>query len=255
MKMQPPPPRILIVDDEPAMRHSLRIGLSPAGYVVTETDRGMGALDSVRRGDTDLIVLDLGLPDVDGLEVIKRTRYAQSQVPIIVLSNRGDEASKVAALDLGADDFVTKPFGIDELLARIRVLQRHRVQRPADESVIDVGELRLHLIQRIVTIRGTQVRLSPREFALLQVLGAHAGKVLTHGFILRHVWGEGTDVQYLRIYIRALRQKLEREPEHPAMLITEQGVGYRLRVPVPDMSAPGFAPAVSDPAGEPALNL
>jgi two-component system, OmpR family, KDP operon response regulator KdpE len=197
----------------------------------------------------------LGLPDVDGLEVIKRIRYAQSEVSIIVLSNRGDEVSKVAALDLGADDFVTKPFGIDELLARIRVLQRHRVQQPADQSVIDVGELRLHLIQRIVTIRSTEVRLSPREFALLQLLAAHAGKVLTHSFILRHVWGAGTDVQYLRIYIRALRQKLEREPERPSLLITEPGVGYRLRVPEPDISAPPLGTEVSDPAGERALSL
>jgi two-component system, OmpR family, KDP operon response regulator KdpE len=238
MKTQTPLPRILIVDDEPAMRRSLRLGLSPDGYVVSETDRGTGALEAVRRRDTDLIVLDLGLLDVDGLEVIKRIRYAQSDVPIIVLSNRGDEGAKVAALDLGADDYVTKPFGIEELLARIRVLQRHRVQPATDQSVvIEAGALRIHLVHRTATIRGTEVRLSPREFTLLQLLATHAGKVLTHSFILRHVWGIGTDVQYLRIYIRALRQKLEQEPERPTLLVTEPGVGYRLRVPDPGESA------------------
>ena len=134
MKTQPPPPRILIVDDEPRCGDCCGWALSPDGYVVAETDRGMGALEAVRRRDTDLILLDLGLPDVDGLEVIRRIRYAQSDIPIIVLSNRGDEGGKVAALDLGADDYVTKPFGIEELLARIRVLQRHRVQ-PAKRPV------------------------------------------------------------------------------------------------------------------------
>jgi two-component system KDP operon response regulator KdpE len=237
MNAQSPAPRILIVDDEPAMRQSLRLGLSPDGYVVSETDRGMGALDSVRRRDADLIVLDLGLPDIDGLEVIKRIRYAQCDVPIIVLSNRGNEAAKVTALDLGADDYVTKPFGIEELLARIRVLQRHRVQPRTDQSVIEVGALHLNVTHRTATIRGTEVRLSPREFALLQLLAFHAGKVLTHSFILRHVWGVGTDVQYLRIYIRSLRLKLEQEPERPTLLVTEPGVGYRLRVPEPAVSA------------------
>lgn len=254
MKVSPPPPRILIVDDEPAMRRLLRLGLGPDGYVVSETDRGMGALEAVRRRDTDLIVLDLGLPDVDGLEVIKRIRYAQSDVPIIVLSNRGDEGAKVAALDLGADDFVTKPFGIEELLARIRVLQRHRVQPATDQSVIEAGELRLDVIHRTATIRGTEVRLSPREFTLLQLLATHAGKVLTHSFILRHVWGIGTDVQYLRIYIRALRQKLEQEPERPTLLVTEPGVGYRLRVPELAVAAAVLADA-SASAMEPGRTL
>jgi two-component system KDP operon response regulator KdpE len=250
MKPPSPLPRILIVDDEPAMRRSLRLGLGPDGYVVSETDCGMGALEAVRRRDTDLIVLDLGLPDVEGLEVIKRIRYAQSDVPIIVLSSRGDETAKVAALDLGADDYVTKPFGIEELLARIRVLQRHRVQPATDQSIIDAGELRLNVVHRTAIIRGTEVRLSPREFTLLQLLAAHAGKVLTHSFILRHVWGIGTDVQYLRIYIRALRQKLEQEPDRPTLLVTEPGVGYRLRIPDPavsgavlaDTSASAFVP-------------
>jgi two-component system KDP operon response regulator KdpE len=247
MKLQPPPPRILIVDDEPSMRRLLRLGLSAEGYGVAETDRGMGALEAVRRRDADLILLDLGLPDVDGLEVIKRIRYAQSDVPIIILSNRGDEGAKVAALDLGADDYVTKPFGIDELLARIRVLQRHRVQPPSDQSYIEAGDLRLNLVHRTATIRDTDVHLSPRDFTLLQLLASHAGKVLTHSFILRHVWGIGTDVQYLRIYIRALRQKLEQEPERPTLLVTEPGVGYRLRVPESVVSAAVLADADASP--------
>jgi two-component system KDP operon response regulator KdpE len=248
MKAQPSPPRILIVDDEPAIRQSLRLGLSPDGYTVTEADRGTGALEAVRRRDTDLILLDLGLPDLDGLEVIKRIRYAQSDIPIIVLSTRSDETGKVAALDLGADDYVTKPFGIEELLARIRVLQRHRAQPPKDQPVIEAGELRLNQVQRTVWIRDKEVHLSPREYALLRLLVAHAGKVLTHGFILAQVWSADTDVQYLRIYIRALRLKLEREPERPTLLITEQGVGYRLRVPDGTESVPVFAGAASSVA-------
>lgn len=241
MKAQPSSSRILIVDDEAAIRQSLRVGLSPDGYVVTESESGMGALEAVRRQDTDLILLDLGLPDLDGLEVIKRIRYAQSNIPIIVLSTRSDETGKVAALDLGADDYVTKPFGIEELLARIRVLQRHRVPPAEDQPVIEAGELRLNQVHRTAWIRGKEVNLSPREYALLRLLIAHAGKVLTHGFILSQVWDADTDLQYLRIYIRALRLKLEQEPERPKLLITEQGVGYRLRVPDTAESVPVLA--------------
>jgi two-component system KDP operon response regulator KdpE len=175
----------------------------------------MGALEAVRRRETDLIVLDLGLPDLNGLQVIKRIRYAQSYVPIIVLSNRDDEAAKVAALDLGADDYISKPFSIDGLLARIRVLQRYRTQPQTDQLVVQVGELALNLVRRNVTVRGSEVRLSPREYPLLRLLITHAGKALTHGFVLRQVWGNDSDVQYLRIYIRALRQKIEEDPERP----------------------------------------
>ena len=237
MTQQASLPRILVVDDEPGMRQFLRTGLTPDGYVVSETDRGMGALDAVRRREIDLIVLDLGLPDVNGLQVIKRIRYAQSDIPIIVLSTRGDEASKVAALDLGADDYVTKPFGIDELLARIRVLRRYRIQPQNDPALLQAGELTLNLMRRGVTVRGEEVRLSPREYQLLRLFMTHAGKVLTHSFILRHVWGGDTDVQYVRIYIRALRQKIERDPDHPALILTEPGVGYRLNAPstIPEM--------------------
>ncbi len=153
--------RILIVDDQPSTRMLLRLGLTPDGHIVSETDRGVGALEAVRRRETDLILLDLGLPDIDGLQVIKRIRYAQSYIPIIVLSSRGDETAKVAALDLGADDYITKPFGIEELLARIRVLQRYRIEPKADQSILQTGELKLNLIHRCVAVRGLDVKLSP----------------------------------------------------------------------------------------------
>jgi len=223
--------RILVVDDEPGMRRLLQLGLTSDGHIVSETDRGTGALEAVRRREADLILLDLGLPDLDGLQVIKRIRYAKSYVPIIVLSNRGDEAAKVAALDRGADDYITKPFGIDELLARIRVLRRYRVQPQADQTVLTVGDLDLNLVRRNVTVRGFEVRLAPREYELLRLLMTHAGKVLTHGFILRQVWGtKEAGVQYLRIYIRALRQKIDVNPDRSSLIVTEPGVGYRLHV-------------------------
>ena len=174
-------------------------------------------------------MLDLGLPDVDGLAVIRDLRAEGASVPIIVLSSRDNEAAKVAALDLGADDFVTKPFGIDELLARLRAAQRHRLQQQGERPVFRSGELSLDLVRRLVTMHGAEVKLTPREYDLLRLLAAHAGKVLTHRFIMREVWGGETDVQYLRIYVRALRQKLEPDPERPAYIQTETGVGYRLR--------------------------
>jgi two-component system KDP operon response regulator KdpE len=152
-------------------------------------------------------------------------------LPIIVLSSRENEAAKVSALDLGADDYVTKPFGIDELLARVRAAQRHRLQQQGERPVFRTGELTVDLVRRIVTVRGQEVKFSPREYDLLRLLVAHAGKVLTHNMILREVWGPNTDVQYLRIYIRALRQKIEHDTEKPEYIQTETGVGYRLRAP------------------------
>ena len=222
--------RVLVVDDEPAIRRFLRAGLGAQGYVITEVDKGQPAIDVVRRGGTDLVVLDLGLPDIDGLEVIRRIRGAGSAVPIVVLSIRADEAGKVEALDLGADDYVTKPFGIDELLARIRAAVRHRLQQLGEQAVFKSGDLTVDLVRRIVTVRGQEVKFSPREYEVLRLLVQHAGKVLTHKMILRQVWTGDTDVQYLRIYIRALRQKIEPDPEQPTHIITETGVGYRLRV-------------------------
>jgi two-component system, OmpR family, KDP operon response regulator KdpE len=223
------PLRVLVVDDEPAIRRFLRLGLTAQGYVVSETEEGGKALDIARRGGTDLILLDLGLPDIDGIDVLKRTRDMPSAVPIIVLTSRDDEAMKVEALDLGADDYVTKPFGIDELLARVRAAQRHRLQQQGEPPVFRAGDLTVDLVRRVVTVRGEEQKFSPREYEVLRLLVAHAGKVLTHRFILNAVWGGETDIQYLRIYIRALRQKIEPDPEQPRYIVTETGVGYRLR--------------------------
>ena len=224
------PLRVLVVDDEPAIRRFLRAGLTSQGYVVSELECGLPAVDIARRQGTDMIVLDLGLPDIDGTEVIGRIRAAGSAVPIIVLSSRSDEAAKVDALDLGADDYVTKPFGIDELLARIRTAQRHRLQQTGEPPIFRSGDLSVDLVRRIVVVRGEEVKFSPREYAILRLLVQHAGKVLTHRMILKDVWGVDTDVQYLRIYIRALRQKIEADPERPVHIQTETGVGYRLRI-------------------------
>jgi two-component system KDP operon response regulator KdpE len=225
------PLRVLVVDDEPAIRRLLRTSLSAQGYHITEAETGQEAIDLSKRTRFDVIVLDLGLPDVHGFEVIECLRGAGSAVPIIVLSSRGDEQGKVKALDLGADDYVTKPFGVDELLARIRAALRHRLQQQGERPIFKSGDLSVDLVRRVVTVRGNEVKLSPREYDLLRILVAHAGKVLTHKFILREVWGSETEVQYLRIYIRALRHKIEADPERPQHILTEQGVGYRLRAP------------------------
>lgn len=223
------PLRVLVVDDEPAILRFLRAGLSAQGFVVTDTDNGRSAMARVAKEAADLLVLDLGLPDMDGLDVIREIRERGSVIPIIVLSSRDDEMSKVTALDLGADDFVTKPFGIDELFARIRAAQRHRLLQAGERPVFRSGDLVVDLVRRIVTVRGTEVKFSRREYELLRLFVAHAGKVLTHRHILHEVWGSDTDVQYLRIYVRALRQKIEPDPEQPTHILTETGVGYRLR--------------------------
>ena len=166
-----------------------------------------------------------------GHELLRILRERDAGVPIVVLSSRGDEAGKVQALDLGADDYVTKPFGMNELLARIRAALRHQLQTQGERPVFRVGDLSVDLVRRIVKVRGSEVRLSPKEYDLLRVLVQHAGKVLTHQFLLREVWGSATDSQYLRVYVRQLRQKLEADPERPVFIQTETGVGYRLRVP------------------------
>jgi len=221
--------RILVIDDEPAIRRFLRTSLSAQNYSVLEAEDGETGLAILQRNAIDVLMLDLGLPGIDGLEVLKRVRENGSSVPVIVLSSRDDEKGKVAALDLGADDYVTKPFGMEELLARIRAAVRHRLQQEGEKPVFKTGDLAIDLVRRIVTVRGTEVKLTPREYDLLRLLVAHAGKVLTHKFILREVWGSETDVQYLRIYIRTLRQKIEANSERPELIQTEQGVGYRLK--------------------------
>jgi two-component system, OmpR family, KDP operon response regulator KdpE len=226
------PLRVLIVDDEPAILRFLDTSLSAQGFAVSKAEIGASALSSIQRGAADLVLLDLGLPDMDGLDVIRSARNEGCAIPIIVLSSRDDERSKVDALDLGADDFVTKPFSMDELLARIRAAQRHRLQEQGERPIFRSGDLVVDLVQRIVTVRGERVKFSRKEYELLRLLVAHVGKVLTHAQILREVWGGDSDVQYVRIYIRALRQKIELNPEQPTHILTEIGIGYRLRAAV-----------------------
>ena len=224
------PVKILVVDDEPPIRKLLSLGLNAHGYDVREAANGKSALDMLAK-KPDLVILDLGLADIDGLALLKAIRQRHDSLPIIVLSSRGDEAGKVAALDLGADDYVTKPFGMDELLARVRAALRHQLQVQGERPVFQVGELRVDLVRRIVSVGGREVKLSPKEYDLLRLLVQHAGKVLTHRFLLQQLWGEPADTQYVRVYVRQLRRKIEAEPERPAYLLTETGIGYRLRAP------------------------
>lgn len=230
MKSDMTPTRVLVVDDEPAIRRFLRASLTSQGYDIVEAEDGARALAEIGRRPPDIVVLDLGLPDIDGLEIIRRLRQGGNAAPIIVLSSRADEPGKVEALDLGADDYVTKPFGVDELLARLRAAMRHKLQRQGEQPVFRSGDLTVDLVRRLVMVDDVEVKLSPREYDLLRLLVAHAGKVMTHRFILKEVWGVETDVRYLRIYIRQLRQKIEKTPERPRHIQTETGVGYRLRI-------------------------
>ena len=225
------PAKVLVVDDEPAILRFLRTGLTHHGYNVLTAGTGKAAMELLDDENVNLVVLDLGLPDMEGLDIIIRLRAARSMIPIIVLSSRGDERTKVEALELGADDYLTKPFGMDELIARVRVSQRHQLMREGERPVFRVGDLMVDLVRRSVTARGEAVHLSPREYDLLRLLVQHAGKVLTRDFIMREVWRGDVNVQYLRIYIRALRQKIELLPERPYYIQTEIGVGYRLRAP------------------------
>ncbi len=221
---------ILVVDDEPAIRRLLRTSLAGQGYDVVEAEDGAAALAAAEREKPDLVILDLGLPDLAGIEVIRSLRQ-RSALPIIVLSVRDDERGKVEALDGGADDYVTKPFGVEELVARIRTALRHRFQAQGERPLFVAGELTVDLVRRSVRRGGTEVHLSPKEYDLLAELVANAGKVLTHRHILNKVWGPAhtEDAQYLRVFIRSLRGKLEADPARPQHIITEPGVGYRLR--------------------------
>ncbi len=225
------PIRVLVIDDEPAIRRLLKTSLGAEGYEVAEAATGEAGWVEFGRFKPDLVLLDLGLPDIDGREVIRRVRQA-GLTPIIVLSVRSDERGKVEALDLGADDYVAKPVGMDELNARVRAALRHRIQQEGAEPIFTTGDLVVDLVRRHVTVKGVEVKLSPKEYDLLRLLVMHAGKVLTHQMIMREVWGAATDVQYLRIYIRQLRHKLEADPERPALIQTEAGVGYRLKIDV-----------------------
>ena len=222
--------KILVVDDKPPIRKLLRMGLTSQGYEVLEAQNGRTALDLLARKPA-LVILDLGLPDIDGLDLLRRIRHRQENLPVVVLSSRGDEAGKVAALDLGADDYVTKPFGMDELFARMRAAMRHQLQEHGERPIFHIGDLSVDLVRRIVKLGDKEVKLSPKEYDLLRLLVQHAGKVLTHKFLLQKLWDEPTDPQYLRVYVRQLRQKIEADPERPQYIMTEIGVGYRLRAP------------------------
>jgi two-component system KDP operon response regulator KdpE len=222
--------KIMVVDDEPPIRKLLRMGLTSQGYQVLEAPNGKTALELLAK-KPDLVILDLGLPDVDGLELLRRIRHRHENLPVVVLSSRGDEPGKVAALDLGADDYVTKPFGMDELFARMRAALRHQLQVHGERPIFHVGDLSVDLVRRIVKLGDKEVKLSPKEYELLRLLVQHAGKVLTHRFLLQELWDEPPDPQYLRVYVRQLRQKIETDPERPQYLMTEIGIGYRLRAP------------------------
>jgi two-component system KDP operon response regulator KdpE len=226
------PERILVVDDEPRVLRMLHAGLTARGYEVTTATTGEQGLDLLATGHFDLLVLDLRLPGIDGLEVCRRLR-SWSQLPILILSVQDREEEKVAALDLGADDYVTKPFSMGELLARVRVALRHaRQEKEQADSRYQFGDLVVDIGRRIVTVRGTEVHLSPTEYSLLTYMVRNAGRVLTHRTILLNVWGpeESEETQYLRVYIRHLRQKLEPDPAHPRYILTEPAVGYRFHV-------------------------
>jgi two-component system KDP operon response regulator KdpE len=222
--------KVLVIDDEPPIRKLLKMGLSTQGYQILEATNGKIALELLTQ-NPDLIILDLGLPDIQGHELLRTIRSRNESVPIVVLSSRGDEAGKVQALDLGADDYLTKPFGMEELLARMRAALRHQLQIHGERPVFHVGDLSVDLVRRIVKVRDKEVKLSPKEYDLLRLLVQHAGKVLTHKFLLGELWDDLTDAQYLRVYVRQLRQKIESDPEQPQYIMTETGVGYRLRSP------------------------
>jgi two-component system KDP operon response regulator KdpE len=222
-------PSVLVVDDEPALRRLLHTSLLAQGWRPMEVASATAALEALRNETPDVVLVDLGLPDMDGLSLIHTVR-ANSAVPIVVLSAREDERGKVEALDLGADDYVIKPFGMAELMARLRAALRHRLQQEGAAPVFRSGDLTVDLVRRLVAVGGEEVHLSPREWDILKLLVQHAGKVLTHRHILGKLWGAGGDVQQLRVYVRQIRQKIETDPERPRHILTETGVGYRLTV-------------------------
>ena len=224
--------QILVVDDEPQIRRFLRVGLEDQGFAVLEAGTGEAALRAAVAAQPKLVVLDLGLPDRDGFEVLAALRE-WSRVPVLVLSVRSSEKEKVRAFDLGADDYVVKPFGMPELLARIRAALRRKTESEAPVPVFRVGGLEVDLVRRLVRVNQAEVRLSPKQYRLLQVLVTNAGKVVTHRQLLSEVWGAAhrEDVQYLRVFVRKLRGHIEADPARPAYLLTELGVGYRLRTP------------------------
>lgn len=222
--------KILVVDDESAILQTLRFNLERSGYAVVTASDGRNAIAMAQREQPDLIVLDIMLPVLDGIEACKEIRNFSS-VPIIMLTAKDQEIDKVLALELGADDYVTKPFGMEELLARMRAAMRHQLQVHGERPIFKLGELSVDLVHRIVKIRNKEVKLSPKEYELLRLLVHHAGKVLTHKFLLNELWSTPIDAQYLRVYVRQLRSKIEPDPARPHYILTETGIGYRLRMP------------------------
>jgi two-component system, OmpR family, KDP operon response regulator KdpE len=222
-------PRVMVVDDEQAIRRFMRVALSSQGYSVFEASTGLEALSTAAGYKPDVIILDLGLPDMDGVDVIRLFRQ-WTKIPIIILSVRDSENDKIAALDAGADDYLTKPFGVGELLARLRASLR-RISQPSSEPVFTSGELTVDLPKRMVTVADRDVQLTPTEYNLLKMLVIHAGKVLTHHQLLREVWGSGYEQEFhiLHVNISNLRHKIEKDPGRPGYIITEPGVGYRLK--------------------------
>ena len=227
--VSPPSPVVVLIEDEPQIRRFLRATLGSSGYRLYEATSGEDGLIEAATRQPDVVILDLGLPDIDGLQVIRRLRE-WNKVPIIVLSARGQEGDKVAALDAGADDYVGKPFAVGELLARLRVALRHAAVGESGEPLFTVGGLRVDQVKRLVQIEGRDVHLTPIEYRLLTTLVRHAGRVLSQRQLLKEVWGPAhTDqAHYLRVYMGTLRRKLERDPARPRYLLTEPGVGYRL---------------------------
>ena len=221
--------RILVVDDEPQIQRFLKPSLSAAGYEVVEAATGAEALKAVATQAPDLVILDLGLPDMDGKEVIASLR-GWSDIPIVILSARDRESEKIAALDLGADDYIEKPFGIGELTARIRTALRHRGRKDAIPTIMEIDGLTIDPVKRLVSRGGEMMHLTPKEYDLLLLLARHAGRVVTHRTLLTSVWGpaHGDDLHYLRVFIGQLRQKIERDPTQPRIVRTEPGVGYRM---------------------------
>jgi two-component system KDP operon response regulator KdpE len=223
-------PLLLVVEDDAQMRRFLRVSITSNGYRLVEADTARDGLAQAAARSPDLVLLDLGLPDDDGLVVVQRLRE-WAEIPIIVISARGQEEDKIKALDGGADDYLTKPFGVGELLARIRVALKHAAKTGAGSSQFSVGDLKVDLARRQVFVGEKEVHLTPIEYKLLAMLIKHGGRVVTHRQLLREVWGPGStgNTQYLRVYMGQLRQKLERTPSRPAYLLTEPGVGYRLK--------------------------
>lgn len=220
--------KVLAIDDEPVIRKLLRLGLTAQGYKLLEAANGKIAITLLSESP-DLVILDLGLPDIDGLELLRKVRNRDRWLPIVVLTSRGDELTKVKALEAGADDYLTKPFEMDELLARMRAALSHRLRMHGDRPVFRAGDLSVDPARHVFKLRGEDVKLTPTEHQLLCILVQHAGKILTHRFLMSELRPELADVQYLRVFIRQLRQKIEPDPGRPQYILTESGIGYRFR--------------------------